>query len=84
MVLNIHSAKTNLSQLVEQAMLGEDVVIAKADKPMVRLVPVQGPAMVRKPGSMKGKIRMSEDFDAPLPPEMSDAFGIPAAMAAGR
>ena len=84
MVMNLHAAKTNLSQLVEQAMAGDDIVIAKSDKPMVRLVPVEGPTMARQPGSMKGKIRIANDFDAPLPAEMAEAFGIPMVKAAVR
>ena len=84
MTINLHAAKTNLSQLVEQAMAGEDIVIAKADKPMVRLSPVKGPTVARVPGSMKGKIRMTHDFDAPLPAEMAEAFGLPLTMAVAR
>ena len=84
MTINLHAAKTNLSQLVEQALAGEDIVIAKANKPMVRLTPVEGPTSARTPGSMKGKIRMHDDFDAPLPADMAEAFGFPMAKAAAR
>ena len=75
-LINVHAAKTNLSRLLEDAMNGEEVIIAKADKPMVRLVPVETFTEPRKPGSMKGKLKMKEDFDAPLPPEIAEAFGI--------
>ena len=75
--VNIHAAKTHLSRLVEQAASGEDVVIAKAGKPMVRLVPVgPGPTPRKGFGSLKGKIRIREDFEAPLPPEVLRAFGV--------
>ena len=62
----VHEAKTNLSKLVEEAEAGEEVVLARAGKPVVRLVPVH-PVRKRKLGQWKGKVRMSEDFDAPLP-----------------
>ena len=74
--VNLHAAKTHLSRLVDKAMAGEDVVIAKAGKPMVRLVPI--PAKSRRTGfgTLKGRIRISDDFDAPLPDEMLRAFGL--------
>jgi prevent-host-death family protein len=76
-MVNLHAAKTNLSRLVDEAANGEDVVIAKAGKPMVRLVPVAPVKTPRKGfGSLKGKIRIREDFDAPLPPEVLRAFGM--------
>ena len=65
-VVNMHTAKTQLSRLVEEAEAGEDVVLARAGKPVVRLVPVR-PAKKRKLGAWRGKVRMSADFDAPLP-----------------
>ncbi|MBM4185129.1 MAG: type II toxin-antitoxin system Phd/YefM family antitoxin [Gemmatimonadetes bacterium] len=72
-VVNVHQAKTELSKLLERAEAGEDVVIARAGTPVARLVPVR--AGQRRPGRLKGKVRMSEDFDAPLPGEMRRAFG---------
>ncbi len=60
---NMHDAKSQLSSLVEQAMAGEDVVIAKAGKPMVKLVPVQRDTQPRKPGRFAGRITLSPDFD---------------------
>lgn len=71
-IANIHSAKTNLSKLIERAELGEDVVIARNGKPAVRLTPVVGPAdLPRRPdglpiwmGSMAGQIVIADDFDA--------------------
>lgn len=62
----MHEAKTKLSQLVEQAENGEEIVLARAGKPVARIVPIRRKAR-RKLGQWKGKVRMSEDFDAPLP-----------------
>jgi prevent-host-death family protein len=64
--VNIHEAKTHLSRLVEDAARGEEIVIAKAGKPIARLVALTEKKAVRKPGALKGKIRISPDFDAPL------------------
>lgn len=72
--VNIHDAKTNLSRLVEEVASGAVIVIAKAGKPMAKLVPIKPAARVRKPGFLKGKIRIADDFDAPLPPGLMDAL----------
>ena len=61
---NIASAKARLPQLVRETLAGDEVVIARDHKPLVRLVPVSGGRRV--PGTAKGLIRMSPDFDAPL------------------
>lgn len=74
--VNIHAAKTHLSALVEEAAGGEEIVIAKAGRPVARLVPLSEQKTPRKPGSMKGKIRIGADFDAPLPAEIARGFGI--------
>ena len=74
--VNIHQAKTHLSRLVEEAAGGEEIVIAKAGKPVARLVALNQRKAPRRPGALKGKIWISEDFDAPLPPEIAKAFGI--------
>jgi len=66
MRVNIHEAKTHLSRLVEKAVAGEEVIIGKAGKPMVRLVPykeVEQPQ--RTPGGWEGKAWISPDFDKP-------------------
>jgi prevent-host-death family protein len=74
--VNLHAAKTHLSRLVDEAAAGEDVVIAKAGKPMVRLVPVaSSPGRRRTFGALKGKVRIAADFDAPLPAAIARAFG---------
>jgi prevent-host-death family protein len=66
-VANIHDAKARLSQLIEQALAGEDVQIARAGQPLVRLVPIQQDLQPRQGGQMRGKIWIAEDFDAPDP-----------------
>ncbi len=68
--LNLYEAKTHLSDLVERASRGEEIVIAKAGTPMARLVPLAVPdkPILRKPGMWKGKIWVADDFDDPLPP----------------
>lgn len=73
-VVNIHEAKTHLSRLVEEVSAGKELVIAKAGKPIAKLVPIRPPKPARKPGFLKGKIRISRDFDKPLPDELLDAF----------
>ena len=72
--INLYTAKTQLSSLVEQAAAGAHIVIAKAGKPKAMLVPYR-PAPRRTAGRGKGKIWISHDFDAPLPDEIADAFG---------
>ena len=72
--VNIHYAKTNLSRLVEEVANGAEIVIAKAGKPMAKLVPIKTAARLRKPGFLKGKVKIADDFDAPLPPGMLDEF----------
>lgn len=65
-VINIHDAKTNLSRIVEDVAAGAEVIIAKAGKPMARLVPLVPAARPKKLGLLKGKIRVPDDFNAPL------------------
>jgi len=60
-MINIHEAKTHLSRLVEAAVSGEEIVVGKAGKPMVRLVPYKEPSAPRKGGQFAGKITESED-----------------------
>jgi len=66
-VVNIHEAKTQLSKLLEQVQAGEDVVIAKAGAPIVRLVPYLPPRRkIAPPGAMEGEIWIADDFDEPI------------------
>lgn len=72
--VNIHQAKTQLSKLIEQALAGQEVVIARNGKPVVKLVPVETPDLPpRKPGSLKGKIWVAPDFDE-TPEDLIDEF----------
>jgi prevent-host-death family protein len=72
--VNIHEAKTHLSRLVEDASNGEEIVIAKAGKPVARLMPFRPVRKRRKLGWLKGKLEVPEDFDAPLPDEVLADF----------
>jgi prevent-host-death family protein len=64
--INADQAKSQLFELIEAVGRGEEIVIAKAGKPVARLVPVWSTKMERTPGALKGKIHIAEDFDAPL------------------
>jgi prevent-host-death family protein len=72
--VNIHEAKTHLSRLVERAAAGEEIIIAKSGKPVARLVALDYDPTPRVFGTMRGKIRIADDFDAPLPPELLAYF----------
>jgi prevent-host-death family protein len=74
-VTNIHEAKSQLSKLVDRALNGEEVIIARAGTPMVRLVPVRENESPRKGGQWKGKVRIAEDFDV-LPDDVALSFGV--------
>jgi antitoxin (DNA-binding transcriptional repressor) of toxin-antitoxin stability system len=71
--VNMHEAKTRLSQLAEMVWRGEKVIIAKAGKPYVDLTPHVASGKARKPGRYKGRIRIAKDFDV-LPDDVLDAF----------
>ncbi len=70
--VNVHEAKTHLSRLLERVEAGEEIVLARNGKAVARLVPVG--RQVRRPGSMKGRIRIRGDFDDALPAGMAKAF----------
>jgi len=77
-LVNIHEAKTQLSKLLEQVQAGEDVVIAKAGTPIVRLIPYAPPRRkVAPPGSMEGEGWIADDFDEPID-ELFDCLKDPA------
>jgi prevent-host-death family protein len=71
---NVHEAKTNLSKLLERTANGEEIIIAKAGVPVARLVPIVAPPTERPLGSERGIVRIADDFDAPLPADLLDAF----------
>lgn len=72
--VNIHQAKTHLSRLVEEAAQGEEIVIAKHNRPVARLVALESSTRPRKPGGWEDQIWMADDFDAPLPKDLENAF----------
>jgi prevent-host-death family protein len=72
--INIYEAKTKFSKLINKAIVGEEIIIAKSGKPVARLVPFHKPLLDRMPGSAKGKIVMADDFDEPLPEDILEAF----------
>ena len=71
-VFNVHDAKTNLSRLLDRVAQGEEVIIAKSGRPVAKLVRVSSEP--RTPGRLKGRIRIGDDFDDPLPEEFLAAF----------
>ncbi|MGD1920513.1 MAG: type II toxin-antitoxin system Phd/YefM family antitoxin [Pleurocapsa sp.] len=73
-ISNIHEAKSQLSKLIESALAGEEIVIAKAGKPLVKLIPYQEDKQPRIPGGWEGKVVMSDDFDDELPPDILAGF----------
>jgi prevent-host-death family protein len=72
---NISEAKAQLSALIEKVLAGEEVIIGKAGKPVARLVKYENNRNVRQPGALKGKIKISDDFDE-LPEDIMKAFGM--------
>ena len=74
--VNLYEAKTRLSELVDRAAEGEEIVIAKAGTPMARLVPLV-PSPKRQPGGWEGQVWISDDFDDPLPPDIQKFFDDP-------
>jgi prevent-host-death family protein len=72
--VNVHDAKTHLSRLLERVATGEEIVLAKAGRPVARLVPYVPEVRERQPGSARGDVAVSADFDAPLPGEIRQAF----------
>ena len=73
-IVNIYDAKTRLSKLIEEAASGNEVVIARGGKPVARLTRLDAPKRKLKFGVLKGKITISEDFDAPLPSDVLTQF----------
>jgi len=74
-ITNISEAKAQLSALIERVLAGEEIVIGKAGKPVARLVRYERVDGPRRPGALKGRIRIADDFDE-LPPELRTAFGM--------
>lgn len=72
--VNIYDAKTRLSQLVDKAAGGEDVIVSRNGKPLVRITRLKEAKRQIRFGVLKGKIRIAKDFDAPLPEDVLAAF----------
>ena len=73
-LLNLYEAKTSLSKLVDRAAAGEEIIIAKAGRPLAKLVPLDRKHQARRPGGWEGQVKITGDFDAPLPKDLLDAF----------
>jgi prevent-host-death family protein len=76
MMVNIHAAKTHLSKLVDQAANGDEILIARAGKPVAKLVAIGSSAAPARRilGALAGRFKLPPDFDAPLPDDEIDAF----------
>lgn len=74
MLVNIHDAKTHFSKLIQQALSGEEIIVAKGGKPLVRLVPYTCDVNRRRGGQFRGVITISDDFDDPLPDDILKLF----------
>lgn len=74
MLINIHDAKTNFSKLIQQALNGEEIIIAKGGNPLIKLVPYSAELPKRQGGQLKDLMHIGDDFDSPLPPNLLDEF----------
>lgn len=74
LTINIHEAKTHLSRLIEKAEAGEEIIIAKAGKPVAKLVPLHSSPSPRSLGMFKGQLNVPEDFDVALPEDVAIQF----------
>lgn len=72
--VNMHEAKSHFSALVNAVMQGKEICIAKAGKPVAKLVPLKAKKPKVHFGVLKGKLKVSDDFDAPLPDDVIDLF----------
>lgn len=72
--VSVHEAKTHLSRLLEQALAGEEVIITRSGKPLVRLTPVEKAPVLRKLGTAKGDFVVPADFNDPLPDDILAEF----------
>jgi prevent-host-death family protein len=74
--VNIHEAKTNLSRLVDAAAKGESFIIAKAGKPLVKVVPIDAPTAKKRLGFLEGQFTVPDDFDTMFQDEIEKMFGV--------
>lgn len=73
-IVNMHEAKTHFSQLINQALKGDEVIIAKSGVPIIKLTPYEKPKTVRKGGQQKGMMIITDNFDDPLPETYLKSF----------
>ena len=73
-VINVYDARAKLSRLIDRAVAGEEIVIARNGRPLVRLTPVGEKPLARKPGALKGLFEVPDSFFEPLPDDVLDAF----------
>ncbi len=74
LTINIHEAKTHLSRFIEKAAAGEEIIIAKAGKPIAKLVPLDSLPASRNLGIFKGQLNVPEDLDEALPEDVAELF----------
>lgn len=74
-ITNISEAKAQLSALIERVVSGQEVIIAKAGTPVAKLVPYKRSEIPRRPGALRGRIKIADDFDK-LPTDIAEAFGM--------
>ena len=73
-IVHVHEAKTHFSSLIQQALNGEEVIIAKSGVPLIKLTPYEKTVTPRKGGQLKGMLVVAENFDDPLPEEYLKSF----------
>jgi prevent-host-death family protein len=73
-IVNVHAAKTHLSELLARVEAGEEVVLGRAGRPIARLIPFRPTGVPRRFGGWRGRVWLSDDFDAPLPESIDKAF----------
>ncbi len=73
-IVNIHDAKTHFSKLINDVLEGKQVIIAKSGVPLVKLTPYEAEITPREGGQLRGLIKISKDFDEPLPKDVLDTF----------
>ena len=76
MTVNIHEAKTHLSRLMNRALAGEEIIIAKSGTPLLKLVPLHNTKKARVPGLSRGEIQVADDFADPLPSDVTGEFEV--------
>ncbi len=74
--VNMHDAKTHLSRLIDAAAKGEPFIIAKAGKPMVKVVPIDAPKAPQRLGFLRGQFSVPDDFDTMFQEEIEQMFGV--------